>query len=304
MAVESASTTDVAAFNFSRAGLVANDQLRALRTLDEQFARNLTHTLGAWLRTTITIAPQPASQVTFNQFMEQTSAGCFVLPLRMEPMRVRAALSLDIQLAPAIIDLLLGGSGKTARIDRELTEIEEAVLGSVLDIVLREWTSAWGAMGVEFLGERRERDSRGQRLMPLQEKVLFVRFAVGLADVTGDLLFCLPSAAVTSTMKAMSHSQDRQRMRTKEEREHMELRVGNAKLRMALHLPAMHLYAQDIRDLKPGATLALPLHSGITAELRVGNVAIYRARPVRYGEQRGAQLMQLLETTGVEAGTE
>lgn len=304
MAVESASTTDVAAFNFSRAGLVANDQLRALRTLDEQFARNLTHTLGAWLRTTITIAPQPASQVTFNQFMEQTSAGCFVLPLRMEPMRVRAALSLDIQLAPAIIDLLLGGSGKTARIDRELTEIEEAVLGSVLDIVLREWTSAWGAMGVEFLGERRERDSRGQRLMPLQEKVLFVRFTVGLADVTGDLLFCLPSAAVTSTMKAMSHSQDRQRMRTKEERERMELRVGNAKLRMALHLPAMRLYAQDIRDLKAGATLALPLHSGITAELRVGNVAIYRARPVRYGEQRGAQLMQLLETTGVEVGTE
>lgn len=304
MAVESASTTDVAAFNFSRAGLVANDQLRALRTLDEQFARNLTHTLGAWLRTTITIAPQPASQVTFNQFMEQTSAGCFVLPLRMEPMRVRAALSLDIQLAPAIIDLLLGGSGKTARIDRELTEIEEAVLGSVLDIVLREWTSAWGAMGVEFLGERRERDSRGQRLMPLQEKVLFVRFIVGLADVTGDLLFCLPSAAVTSTMKAMSHSQDRQRMRTKEERERMELRVGNAKLRMALHLPAMRLYAQDIRDLKAGATLALPLHSGITAELRVGNVAIYRARPVRYGEQRGAQLMQLLETTGVEVGTE
>lgn len=304
MAVDSTSATDVAAFNFSRAGLVANDQLRTLRTLDEQFARNLTHTLGAWLRTTITIAPQPASQVTFSQFMEQTSAGCFVLPLRMEPMRVRAALSLDIQLAPAIIDLLLGGSGKTARIDRELTEIEEAVLGSVLDIVLREWTSAWGAMGVEFLGERRERDSRGQRLMPLQEKVLFVRFTVSLADISGDLLFCLPSAAVTSTMKAVSHSQDRQRMRTTEERARMELRVGSAKLRMALHLPAMRLYAQDLRELKPGVTLALPLQSGVTAELRAGNVAIYRARPVRYGEQRGAQLMQLVETPSTEAGAE
>lgn len=304
MAAESASAASAAAFNFSRAGLVANDQLRTLRTLDEQFARNLTHTLGAWLRTTITIAPQPASQVTFSQFMEQTSAGCFVLPLRMEPMRVRAALSLDIQLAPAIIDLLLGGSGKTARIDRELTEIEEAVLGSVLDIVLREWTSAWGAMGVEFLGERRERDSRGQRLMPLQEKVLFVRFTVSLADVAGDLLFCLPSAAVTSTMKAVSHSQDRQRMRTAEERARMELRVGSAKLQMALHLPAMRLYAQDLRELKPGVTLALPLQSGVMAELRASNVAIYRARPVRYGEQRGAQLIQLVETPSAETETE
>jgi flagellar motor switch protein FliM len=304
MAAEADSVIDAEAFNFSRAGLVANDQLRALRTLDEQFARNLTHTLGAWLRTSITIAPQPASQIVFSQFMEKTSTGCFVLPLRMEPMRVRAALSLDIQLAPTIIDLLLGGSGKTGRIDRELTEIEEAVLGSVLDIVLREWTSAWGAMGVEFLGEQRERDSHGQRLMPLQEKVLIVRFSITLGDVTGDLLFCLPSAAVTSTMKAMTHRHDRQRMRSAEERARMELRLGNARLRIALHLPAMRLYAQDLRALKPGVTLPLPLQSGAAAELRVGNVAIYRARPVRYGEHRGAQLVQLVETLGTEAGTE
>lgn len=304
MGAEFVSTNDATAFNFSRAGLVANDQLRTLRTLDEQFARNLTHTLGAWLRTNINITPQPASQMIFSQFMEQTSAGCFVLPLHMEPLRVRAALSLDIQLAPAIIDLLLGGSGKTARIDRDLTEIEEAVLGSVLDIVLREWTGAWGAMGVEFLAEPRERESRGQRLMLLQEKVLFVRFSITLADVTGDLLFCLPSAAVTSTMKAMSHRQDRQRMRTPEERARMEQRVGNAKLRMALHLPPMRLYAQDLRALKPGIMLPLPLQNGVAAELRVGNETIVRARPVRYGEHRGAQLLHSVETHSAEGGKE
>jgi len=304
MGAESVSATDATAFNFSRAGLVANDQLRTLRTLDEQFARNLTHTLGAWLRTNINITPQPASQMIFSQFMEQTSAGCFVLPLHMEPLRVRAALSLDIQLAPAIIDLLLGGSGKTVRIDRDLTEIEEAVLGSVLDIVLREWTGAWGAMGVEFLAEQRERESRGQRLMLLQEKVLFVRFSITLAEVTGDLLFCLPSAAVTSTMKAMSHRQDRQRLRSPEERASMEQRIGNAKLRMALHLPPMRLYAQDLRALKPGMTLPLPLQNGMAAELRVGNATIFRGRPVRYGEHRGAQLLHSVETRSAEGGRE
>lgn len=303
MAVETQRDDAVAAFNFSRAGLVGNDQLRTLRTLDEQFARNLTHTLGAWLRTNITITPQPAIQLVFSQFMEQTAAGAFVLPLRMAPLGVRAALSMDLRLAPAVIDLLLGGSGRTAVIDRDLTEIEEAVLISVLDIVLREWTSAWSAMGVEYVGEQRERESRGHRLMPLQEKVLLVRLTVTLADVSGDVLFCIPTAAVTSTLKAMSHRHDLQRQRTTEERVRMEQRVGDARTIVTLHLPSMRLFARDIQALKPGMMLPLPLQDGMLAELRVGDVPIYRARPVRYGEHRGAQLTQALEMQGSEGGT-
>ncbi len=300
MAADAQVANPVAAFNFSRASLVGNDQLRTLRTLDEQFARNLTHTLGAWLRTNITITPQPASQMIFSQFMEETATGCFVFPLRMLPLGIRAALSLDLKLAPAVIDLLLGGSGRTADMDRELTEIEEAVLGSVLDIVLREWSSAWAAMGVEYVGEKRERESHGHRLMPLQEKVLFVRLTVTLADVTGDLLFCLPSAVVTSAMKAMSHRHDRQRQRTTEERLRMERRMGDARVRAALHLPSMQLFVRDIQALKPGTMLPLPLQDGILAELRVGGITLHRARPVRYGERRGAQLTQILETPVTE----
>ncbi len=63
-------------FNFSRAGQVGNDQMRTLRTLDEQFARNLTHTLGAWLRTNIAIAPLAAEQQVYSRFAEQTASGC------------------------------------------------------------------------------------------------------------------------------------------------------------------------------------------------------------------------------------
>ena len=299
MAVDTAVPDETVAFNFSRAGLVGNDQLRSLRTMDEQFARNLTHTLGAWLRTNITITPQPTQQTTFGQFMEQTATGCYLLPLRMEPLRVRAALSLDLKLSSPVIDLLLGGSGRTGAIARDLTEIEEAVISSVLDMVLREWNTAWNVMGVDFASEQRERESHGQRLMSLQERVLLMRFHVTLADVVGDLLFCLPSAAVTSTMKAASHRHDRQRHRTPEERMRMERRLGNASVRAQLHLPTMRIYAPDLRALKPGSLLPLPLQNAAAAELRIGGVAVYRARPVRYGEHRGAQITHAVELPGV-----
>lgn len=288
-------------FNFDRAGLVANEQLRSLRMLDEQFARNLTHTLGAWLRTNATVQPLAALQLPFSRFMEDTSKGTYVIPLRMDPLGVRVAMSVDLRLAPALIDLLLGGSGRIASTDRELTEIEEAVLGSVLEIILREWTATWSPFGVEFIQEQRERDSQGKRMMPLQEKTLVIRFSINLAEISGELLFCVPSAAVTSTMKAVSHSRDRNR-RAPEDRTRMEARLGKAITMAHLHLPAMRLFAHQLRSLQPGSVLQLPLQRATTAELRVGGVAVYRAEPVRANDRKAARLLGRADTPAPEGG--
>lgn len=291
----------VSTFNFDRAGLVANEQLRSLRMLDEQFARNLTHTLGAWLRANATVQPLAAVQLPFSKFMEDTHKGSYVVPLRMDPLRVRAAMSLDLRLAPALIDLLLGGSGRIASTDRELTEIEEAVLGSVLEIVVREWTATWSPFDVEFVQEQRERDSQGKRLMPLQEKTLAIRFSLNLAEITGELAFCIPSAAVTSIMKAATHNRDRHR-RVPEDRARMEDRLGKAGLRAQLHLPSMRLFAHQLRALEAGSVLHLPLQRTTAAELRIGGVTVYRAEPVRANSRRAARLLQLADAHATKGG--
>jgi flagellar motor switch protein FliM len=289
--------TSQEAFNFSRAGLIAGDQIRTLRTLDEGFARNLTHVLGAWLRSNVAIAPLPAEQQIFGKFADRAATGCHVLPLQlnMEQQQVRGVLSLSLTLAPSIIDLLLGGSGRTVGVGRELTEIEDAVLGSVIELVLREWSAAWAPFGVEFHPEARDRESHGQRLMPLQERVFCCRFQVTLAELSGELLFCMPSAAITATLRAVAHRRDRQRQRTPEERGRMLHRLRGAGVHATLHFPTMRLRTADLRALKPGSLLPLPLARGTPAELRVGGVGVFRAEPVRSGDHRAARVMHALE---------
>ena len=287
------------AFNFSRAALIAGDQLRSLRTLDEGFARNLTHTLGAWLRSNAAIAPLPAEQQVFSRFAECAAAGCHVVPLHlnMEQQQVRGVLSLSLTLAPSIIDLLLGGSGRTLGGGRELTEIEDAVLGSVIELILREWSTAWAPFGVEFRAEERERENHGQRLMPLQERVFCCRFLVTLAELSGELVFCMPSAAITTTLRAVSHRRDRQRRRTADERARMLHRLRGAGVHATLHFPPMRMRTADLQSLRPGTLLPLPLARGVSAELRVGGVGVFRAEPVRSGDHRAARVMHALESS-------
>lgn len=77
-------------------------------------------------------------------------------------------------------------------------------------------------------------------------------------------------------------------------------RLGAAGLRAQLHFPAMRLHAEELRSLKVGALLCLPLLRGVSAEIRVGGVAVFRALPVRAGEHRAAQIEHALELISVE----
>jgi len=52
-------------YNFSRAGQISNEQLQAISAVNDLFARNLTHNLGAWLRTRFDVALASAEQMMY-----------------------------------------------------------------------------------------------------------------------------------------------------------------------------------------------------------------------------------------------
>ena len=83
----------------------------------------------------------------------------------------------------------------------------------------------------------------------------------------------------------------------------MQKRLGEAALNAVLHLPSMRLFARELRSLKPGLLLHLPLQRSAPAELRVGGVAVYRAQPVRANEHRAARLVHLLDAPGTGGET-
>ena len=55
-------------YSFSRAGQISNDQMRAISTVNDLFARNLMHTLGAWLRTPLRVKLVSGEQLPSASF--------------------------------------------------------------------------------------------------------------------------------------------------------------------------------------------------------------------------------------------
>ena len=152
------------------AGQIGREQLQAITSLHEGFARNLTHSLGAYLRVVFAATLVSAEHLTYREFLQRIPETTYLASCRLDPMGVNAALQLDLKVAFPIIDLLLGGEGKGMAPTREITEIEEQILDSVARIVCRELGAAWQALALEVGFEERLEAGAAQRLMPPEEK--------------------------------------------------------------------------------------------------------------------------------------
>jgi len=281
-------------FNFARAGQINNEQMRAISILNDMFARNLAHSLGVWLRGRFQVNLVSAEQMPFSEFIVRIPDLSYISSVQLEPLGALSVLQLDLSLAPPIIDLLLGGHGKPGT-PRELTDIEESILTSVVDVICRELSTAWQPVGLSFSFDRRQMQSQLGRVMPVTEKTLCLSFEIRLPDSSGVLNIAVPAVVSNTILRRLVGERGRGREHPLETRDHLRERASRIKVGAALQLPPVRIPARDLENLEPGKLVRLGLASNVPAELWVMGMRLFAARPVGYGDHRGAHLGEILK---------
>lgn len=279
----------VVPYNFSSAGQISNDQLRAISMLNDLFARNLTHNLAAWLRTRFQVNLVSAEQIPFNEFLLRIPEISYAASVRLEPLGALSILQLDLALAPPIIDLLLGGDGKEGPL-RELTDIEEAILGSVVEIICRELTAAWQPVCLSFNFERRQMQTQIARIMSVNEKTLCLSFEIRMPHSSGLLNLAFPAVVANTILRRLTSDWGRMRRHAPETRTRMEQAVRRIRFGGSLQLPTVRLAARDLEDLQPGSVVRLDMPADTLSEWRVGGQTLAQAQVIRQGDQRAVRL--------------
>jgi flagellar motor switch protein FliM len=280
-------------YNFTRAGQITDEQMKAISSVNDFFAMNLKHTVGGWLRTQFHVKLVSGEQLPYAEFLDRLSEPTYLCSIRLEPLGALALLEVDLALASPIVDLLLGGVGGVTAV-RELTDIEEEILKSVVQLITRELNTAWAAIGLSFEFEQRETAGSAARMMSVTEKTLCVSFEVKMPGVQGELNFCLPAVVLNSILRQLAAERDRPRRQSPETIVRIRDLVGATTVGMVLQFTPMKLMAKELATLSPGKILRLPLSRYETAELCVGGLPMARAHAVRSAEHRGAQIVNLI----------
>ncbi len=279
----------VESYNFGRAGNISNEQMRAIATVNDLFARNLMQSIGAWLRVEYKVQLVSGEQMAYTEFIDRMTEGTYVCSIRLEPLGARGLIEVELVLASPMVDLLLGGKGKPEP-PRQLTEIEDLIMASVVQMMVKELNSAWLPVGLQFNFERRETTAQVQRMMPAGEKTLCVCFEVKMPEVQGVVNICLPAVVLNTILRRLISGRDRPRRVAEEVRMRVRDLLADSRVGSTLQFPPMRIAAKRISELEIGSILRLPLPCHASAELKVVGLPLGPAWPVRTGEHRGARM--------------
>ena len=194
--------------------------------INDIFARNLTHHLGAWFRSRVQVSLVSAEQIPFSEFLLRIPELAYVSSVRLDPLRATSVLQMDLTTAPSDDRSAAGRAKAKASEPRELTDIEEAILSGVVEAICRELTTAWQPVGLSFSFEKRQMQTQTPRLIPVSEKTLCLSFELRLAETSGLLNLAFPAVASNTILRRLAGERSRQRRHSEETRRRMRELAG------------------------------------------------------------------------------
>jgi flagellar motor switch protein FliM len=235
-----------------------------------------------------------AEHLTFREFLQRMPEGTYLASCNLAPAGVMAVLQVDVAVAFPILDIMLGGEGKSGEVKREITEIEEQVLESILRIVCRELQNTWQAIKLEFNFGQRLLPAHAQRLMAPDEKNLCLNFDIKMPDARGTFNLAVPAVVSNALLRKISADYSYQRPRSPvAARAQIQRKLLACPFQLELSLPELQLPLATVVGLRPGDVLSLGRSANRPAALLVDEIVLGAAMPVRVNTRRAARVLTL-----------
>ncbi|MGH9327442.1 MAG: flagellar motor switch protein FliM [Terriglobia bacterium] len=278
---------------FGKASRISKQQVRDVAQLHESFTFSLKNRLSAHLQVIAEINPMTVDELQYAEFLESIPPKAYLASINVKPANVIAILSLDLPIALAMIDLMLGGDGKPAATERPTTEIEEKVLQIVIDMICEELQRTWReVMEVDFSFDQTQRAPDLFRLMPPYEKILFLSFEIRIPEVFSTLTLAFPAAASSLFLRKLAKKHARSQTVSLESRLRLQEILRECIFGVQMLLPPTRMLGEDLLSIEAGETILIQHRIGLPALLMVAGCKMFSGHPVRNGTQRSAMIQE------------
>jgi len=280
-------------YDFRRPDRIAKDQLRSIHLLHENFARTLGSSLSAYLRAYVVVNLVSVEQLSFIEFSRALPVPSCLVSLGMKPFEGNAVLEVNTGLIFPILEMLLGGSQKTAlKITREITEIEQSILDGLFRITLHDLKTAWSAVTpLDFKIESYETDPQLLQILAPNEAVVAVSMEVRVGELSGMMNIGIPSIIV----KMLRHKFDQQwsvrkTHSTEEEQTRMLRLIKNGMVEVQGRLDGPKLTVRELLDLQPDDVLTFDSPVEACQQMTVNGRLKFQGHIVTSGRNRGFEI--------------
>jgi len=199
-------SVEIKDYDFKRPERVSKDQMRALHTLHEAFARNFGAGLSGFLRMIVEVKVASCEQITYGEFVAALPNPTSFHLLEASPLVGRICLELSPLIIFPIIDRLLGGNNEELYVPaRPLTAIETRLVSKITDRATAAMREAWEDIAeLDFEVIETESNPQLVQIVPPNEVAVVVGLEIRLANRAGTMNLCIPYKVIEPVMDKLS----------------------------------------------------------------------------------------------------
>lgn len=288
-------------YDFRRPDKFSKDQIRTLQMMHETFARLTTTALSAQLRALVSVHVASVDQLTYEEFIRSIPNPTTLAVINMDPLKGSAVLEIDPSITFTIIDKLFGGMGESsAKISRELTDIELSVMEGIIVRILGNLREAWS--NVIDLRPRLgniETNPQFAQIVPPNDMVVLITLETKVGEVEGMTNLCIPYITIEPVISKLSAQYWYSSIRKGATDENMSIiqnRLETVELPVVAEIGEVNITVQEVLNLQVGDVIKLPdtkINSDMT--LRIGGRKKYKCRPGLIGNRVAVQVGEDIE---------
>ena len=284
-------------FDFRHPVFLSSAEWRKIRMEVEEFVESLGSLLSTYLRLDFSLQLGKLDTANFNEFTASLPSPTHLTLFKLEPLRGISVAEIRPGIGLGIVDRLLGGPGKPATLDRNLTEMEVALMDQFVQIMLGEWCKQWirlQELRAEILGH--ENNPKFLQSSSGETVLLVVTLEARMGECVGQIQLAFPYNAIEPLVNKLTETlpAPAQPLPSTPAGGKWNRNLDTIPLTLTCRWPSFKLPTRDLLKLKPGDVLELDPHAAEKIEVRLGKLTKFHGR---LGTKENKWAIQITEIT-------
>ncbi len=293
-------TRKIKIYDFKRPDKFSKEQIRTVSIMHETFARLTTTALSAQLRSMAHVHVASVDQLTYEEFIRSIPTPTTLAVINMDPLKGNAILEIDPSVTFSIIDRLFGGTGQGgAKVQRDLTDIEQAVMEGIIVRILANMREAWTQV-IDLrprLGQI-ETNPQFAQIVPPSEMVVLVTLETKVGEEEGMMNFCIPYITIEPIISKLSSQFWFSSVRRSSTTQYMGVlkeKLSSVEMDVVAEIGTINLPVRDVLALHTGDVIRLSnVRVGDPFTLSVGSKKKFLCQAGVIGKKVAVQILKKL----------
>ncbi|MDR3284351.1 MAG: flagellar motor switch protein FliM [Treponema sp.] len=298
-------TRKIKVYDFRRPDKFSKEQIRTVANMHETFARLTTTSLSAQLRSIVHVHVSSVDQLTYEEFIRSIPTPTTLTIIDMDPLKGNAILEIDPTITFSMIDRLFGGTGQGAKVQRDLTDIEQSVMEGIIVRILANMREAWTqVIDLRPRFATIETNPQFAQIVAPNEMVVLVTLDTKVGDEEGMMNLCIPYITIEPIISKLSSQFWFSSVRRNASSQYLGVikqKLADVDMDVVAEIGSINLPIRDVLALRVGDVVRLSnVRVTDPIVLTVGSKKKFFCQPGIVGRKMAVQITSKIDQDDVE----